>query len=179
MMVIARREATEIEAKALANPVRLRILRLLRFDQLTNAEIAAQLELNPATSLYHVRALKNADLISDGTPRAGPNGITEKPYRDSGKSWTLEINEEGPGKRASHAAVDAFTAEITQPGATIEGLTRLALHLNKANLKELQAHLQTIYDEYEQRHDTDGAPYALFAAIHRRPRTRRRANTTP
>ena len=178
-MVIARREATEIEARALANPVRLRILRLLRFDQLTNAEIAVQLELNPATSLHHVRALKNAGLISDGTPRPGPNGITEKPYRDNGKSWTLEINEEGPAKRASNAAIDAFTAEITQPGAKIEGLTRLALHLNKTSLAELQARLLTIYDQYEQRQDPDGSPYALFTAIHRRPRPRRRANTTP
>ena len=101
------------------------------------------------------------------------SGITEKPYRDNGKSWTLEINEERPAKRVGTAALDGFTAEITQPGARIEGLTRLGLHLNRTSLHELQARLLTIYDEYEQRQDTDGSPYALFTAIHRRPKAKR------
>ena len=171
-MGVARRDATETEAKALASPIRLRILRLLRFDQLTNAEIAAQLDLNPATSLHHVRVLKTAGLISDATPRPGPNGITEKPYRDNGKSWTLEINERTSSKRAGTAGIEAFIAEINQPGATVDGLTRLALHLNRASLDELQARLQVLYDEYEQRQDPDGNAYALFSVIHRRPRKR-------
>lgn len=165
-----RREATEAEARALAHPVRLRILRLLRFEQLTNAELASQLELNPASTLHHVRTLLRAGFIEPGVPRPGPNGITEKPYRDTNKSWTLNVTESKPATKVSDAGVEAFVAEIGAAGAKVETMTRQALKLNRSSLNELESRLLALSDEYEQRQDTDGATYALFLAIHRLPK---------
>jgi predicted ArsR family transcriptional regulator len=155
--------------------VRLRILRLLRFDELTNAEIAAQLELNPATTLHHVRTLLRSEFIEAGRSRPGPNGITEKPYRGTPKSWTLEIADSPARARAGTAAIEAFTHEVAEPGAKVEALTRLTLRLDPAGLDELRERLTAIFDEYEARADPGGAPLALFLAIHRRPKRRRPA----
>ena len=172
-MSSTRRDASETEARALAHPVRLRILRLLRFDELTNAEIAVQLEMNPATTLHHVRTLLKSGFIDPGVPRPGPNGITEKPYRATVKSWTLEISDAPARARAGTAAIDAFTAEIAEPGAKIEALTRLTLNLSPESLTELRLRLSDIFDEYENRPEPGGEPYALFLAIHGRPKPRR------
>ena len=53
----ARRPATRAEARALAHPLRLRILRLCLDEALTNREIAERVREQPATVLYHVRTL--------------------------------------------------------------------------------------------------------------------------
>jgi DNA-binding transcriptional ArsR family regulator len=157
----------------LAHPVRLRILRLLRFDELTNAEIAVHLEMNPATTLHHIRTLLKSGFIEPGVPRPGPNGITEKPYRATVKSWTLEITDGPTRARAGAAAIDAFATEIAEPGAKIEAMTRLTLNLSPENLTELRQRLFDVFDEYENRSDPGGDPYALFLAIHRRSKPRR------
>lgn len=172
-MAPTRREATEEEARALANPIRLRILRLLRFERLTNAEIADRLAMRPATTLHHVRTLLRSGFVEHDTERPGPNGITEKPYRDTAKSWTLDVGETRTGKRLSTAALEAFVAEVAEAGGKLQGSTRQALNLNRASLKELTDRLGAVFDDFEDRDDPDGDPYAIFLAFHRRPTPRR------
>jgi DNA-binding transcriptional ArsR family regulator len=170
-----RREATEQEARALANPIRLRVLRLLRFEQLTNQEIADRLTMRPATTLHHVRMLLSAGFIEPGAERPGPNGITEKPYRDTTKSWTLSVGETGSGRKLSSAALEAFVAEVAEAGGKLQAATRQALNLNRASLDELSDRLAAVLDDFEVRDDPDGQPYAVFMAIHRRPTRRSRS----
>ena len=164
-----RREATEEEARALANPIRLRILRLLRFEQLTNAEIAHRLDMQPATTLHHVRTLHRAGFIALDAERPGPNGITEKPYRDTEKSWTLNVSDATASGRLSTAVLDAFVAEVAEVGGALESTTRQALNLNPSSLQELTTRLGAVLNDFEGRNDADGAAYAVFLAIHRRP----------
>ena len=52
-----RRPATVDEAKALANSLRLRILRLTLDQALTNKQLAERLDRDPGTVLHHVRRL--------------------------------------------------------------------------------------------------------------------------
>lgn len=172
-MAVKRREASDAEVRALAHPVRLRILRLVRFEELTNAEIAARLELNPATTLHHVRILLKAGFIEETATRLGPNGITEKPYRDTKKSWTLNVGDATPMDKINAAGIDAFLAEVNETGAKIETLTRTSFNLDQNSIDELQTRLLALYDEYEKRSVAAGTPYALFSVIHRRPRQRR------
>jgi DNA-binding transcriptional ArsR family regulator len=168
-MAPVRREATAEEGRALANPIRLRILRLLRFEQLTNAQIASRLEMRPATTLHHIRTLLRAGFIEADPERPGPNGITEKPYRDTAKSWTLNVSDTKTGGRLSTAVLDAFVAEVAESGGRLQSTTRQALNLNRASLEELTSRLTAVFDEFEGRHDPDGDPYAVFMAVHRRP----------
>ena len=51
----ARRPATPDEARALAHPDRLRIIRLTYDAALTNKELAERLGRNPGTTLCHLR----------------------------------------------------------------------------------------------------------------------------
>ena len=94
-----RRAATSAEAKALAHPLRLRIIRLTYDRALTNAELAALLHENPATVLHHVRTLVRTGFLKPVKERPGPKGTTEKPYRSTGKSWTLDVTDPGSNRR--------------------------------------------------------------------------------
>jgi DNA-binding transcriptional ArsR family regulator len=172
VVAVSRREATQDEARALANPIRLRILRLLRDGSQTNAEIAARLELQPATTLHHVRTLVRTGFVAPDRERPGPNGITEKPYRDTGKSWTVNITDPTAGGRIDSAVLEAFTAEVAEVGGQLETSTRLALNLNDASFQEFTSRLAALLDEFDQRDDPDGSAYALFLAVHRRTRRR-------
>src|SRR5918998_1960858 len=90
-----RRPATRDEARALAHPLRLRILRLCLDEALTNRELADRLRAEPATVLYHVRTLVRTGFLASEAERRGRRGAREIPYRATGKSWTLSFEPEG------------------------------------------------------------------------------------
>ena len=74
---VARRAATSEEAKALAHPDRLRIIRLTFDEALTNKELADRLGRNPGTTLYHLRMLVATGFVAaDG---AAPRGEERRP----------------------------------------------------------------------------------------------------
>jgi hypothetical protein len=51
---------------------------------------------------------------------------------------------------------------------------RSALQLNEEHLKELRDNLQETIDEFSELRDSDGRPISLLAAMHERPKRRRR-----
>ena len=74
-----RRPATIEEARALSNPLRLRILRLCLDRALTNKELAGRLGRDPGTILHHVRVLVETGFLAPTTERRGARGSTERP----------------------------------------------------------------------------------------------------
>ena len=170
---VVRRPPTEAEAKALAHPLRIRILRLCLDQALTNKQLAEWLGRDPGTVLHHVRTLVATGFLVPDEVRQGAKGALEKPYRATGKSWTLSL-EEGPVPEAvgNQAMLEAFGAELAEaggPGAAV-GLSRLALTLDKASLEELQRRVLAVLDDFATRPpDPDGEPYGLLFAVHRRP----------
>src|SRR5438045_7837739 len=93
MNSMEKRQATPEEAKALSNPVRLRILRLCLDEALTNKQLADRLGKDPGTVLHHVRTLVDTDFLRVDDVRTGAKGALEKPYRATGKSWTLDVGD--------------------------------------------------------------------------------------
>src|SRR3979409_143879 len=87
---LERREATVREAKALAHPLRLRILRMCWQQALTNKQLADRLDRDPGTVLYHVRQLAEAGLLEQAPVRTGDSGALEKPYRPNARSRGLD-----------------------------------------------------------------------------------------
>jgi len=165
-MAKGRREATAAEAKALANPLRLRILRLCLDQALTNKELAARLGKDPGTLLHHVRTLVDTGFLAPEAIRTGPTGALEKPYRATGKSWEVSIGDETP---FALAPIDAVRAEVEEAGEdSLESMFRLGLRLNAAQRKRLVARLQALAEEYEPAKDPDGEPFGLFIVLHRR-----------
>lgn len=55
----------ETSFKALADPVRRKILQLLKAGQMSAGEIASHFDMTQATISYHLNVLKKADLISE------------------------------------------------------------------------------------------------------------------
>jgi predicted ArsR family transcriptional regulator len=172
MEPMRRRPATPEEAKALANPLRMRILRLCLDEALTNKQLAERLGRDPGTVLHHVRTLVAAGFLVPEEVRQGEKGALEKPYRATGMSWTLSLDADPATETtASQAMLEAFLAEVEEAGPdAAAGFNRLALTLNKASQEELQNRVLAILDEYVDRPaDPDGEPLGLFFAMHRRP----------
>jgi DNA-binding transcriptional ArsR family regulator len=168
---VVRRAPTAAEAKALAHPLRMRILRLCLDQALTNKQLAEWLGKDPGTVLHHVRTLVKTGFLVPDEVRQGPKGALEKPYRATGKSWTLSLEESSvPAGVDAQAMLEAFQAELDEagPGAAA-GFNRLALTLNEASRKELESRVLAILDEFVTRPgDPDGEPYGLLFAMHRR-----------
>lgn len=166
-----RRAGTPEEARALAHPLRLRILRLALDTPRTNRELAELLDVNPGTTLHHVRTLVDHGFLAPDEPRRGKRGSREVPYRATGKSWVLDFNPdeiegEGPGPAmiaASHAEYLAAAPEDRF------GELRIAMWLTPEDRQALIDRLYDVVNEFRGTRETpDGEPMALFWAFHLR-----------
>jgi DNA-binding transcriptional ArsR family regulator len=171
-----RQNATLDEVRALAHPLRLRIIRLTYDRSLTNKELAEALGENPATVLHHVRTLvRNGFLVQDGE-RPGPRGTVEKPYRSTGKSWNLDVDQESKANQVARASIDAFLAEVSRvSGSERLSTTRAPMRLDEARREEFQQQLMDLLDEYAGDVESGGEPeadgerLAIFIALYPRP----------
>ncbi|HEY8474555.1 MAG TPA: winged helix-turn-helix domain-containing protein [Natronosporangium sp.] len=164
-MVKIRRLATEAEAKALASAFRLRILRACLDESLTNQEIANRLGANPATTLHHVRTLVATGFLAPGPPRRGRRGSREIPYRATGKSWELRVDDTAP---TNEAMINAFLEEyqFVEDKRRV-WMCRLAARLTDAEYEELNHRINAIFEELAARPPSpDGRPYSFFYAAH-------------
>jgi DNA-binding transcriptional ArsR family regulator len=144
-----RRPATMEEAKALAHPLRARILRLCGQQELTNKQLADRLERDPATIYYHVRVLVEAGMLEPAEVRTGASGALEKPYRSSGASWWLSTAADGEEVHPAAASLAAFDEELAETGpASIATLSRFSLHLSERDVDELANRILAVLDEF-------------------------------
>lgn len=149
-----RRPATVRETKALAHPLRLRILRLCGEQELTNKQLADRLQRDPGTVLYHVRQLADAGLLEQAPVRTGASGALEKPYRSTGTSWWLSNPLEAVEAEARLAPVHAFWDELREAGPdAVHTFDRFVLHLTPEEAGTLERRILAILDEYIE---TDG-----------------------
>src|SRR3954467_2107639 len=123
-----KREATPDEARALATPLPLPILRLCLDEALTNKQVADALGRDPGSTLHHVRMLVDTGFLEPTQGRHGTKGALEKPYRATGKSWQLSVSDPDHRAGANLAVVDAFREELAELQAPDElvVLTRFA-----------------------------------------------------
>ncbi len=171
-----RRPATLQEARALAHPLRIRILRLCLDHARTNSELATALAQQPATVLYHVRTLLRTGFLVEEPPRPGPRGTVAKPYRATGKSARLDDTMSREDTAVMRAIVEAVAAEVDEagPGALLHGV-RMPLWLTPDQLAELLAQFRAVLekfpsaDEYLTAEAAPGTdPYALLLIVHKR-----------
>jgi len=127
----------------------------------TNKEIADILDLNPATSLHHVRTLVSNGYLAAEEPRRGNRGAKEVPYRSTKQSWGTRIPDAAP------MLVDTFLQEIEGLDPQEIQVIRLGLKLNEENQKELMSRLRAVIEDYAVRDpDPDGVATSLFLAHH-------------
>jgi predicted ArsR family transcriptional regulator len=165
----ARRPAAPAEAKALAHPLRVRILYLCRDAARTNKELADALGRDPGTVLHHVRVLCAEDFLRAEPARTGRRGAREQPYRATGKSWILDFTPgQPPGELP--AIVEATVEELQETGRDdVLEAARVGLRLSAERAEALRARLAGLARELgDLPDDPDGEPLALFIVLHRR-----------
>jgi DNA-binding transcriptional ArsR family regulator len=163
-----RRPATDAEARALASATRLRILRLCLDEALTNKEIAARLGRNPATVLHHVRTLVDTGFLAAEPVRRGTRGAREVPYRATGKSWLMDVDDRPPPARDPLLA--AFLEEVALVGEARLSSSRLGLRLPPEQVEELRQRLFQLFDEFARRPvDPAGERWSLYFGMHPGP----------
>jgi predicted ArsR family transcriptional regulator len=160
-----KRKATDAEARAVASAVRLRILRMCFSEALTNKELAERLGRNPASVLHHVRTLVDTGFLAAQPARRGTRGSREVPYRATGKSWLMDIDDRPPPDRDPMLA--AFLEEVAEVGERRLQSSRLGLRLSAADLDEFRTRLHGLFDEYARRPiDPDGERWSLYLGMH-------------
>ncbi len=167
---VVRRAASLVESRALAHPLRLRMLRLCKDAALTNKELAMALGQRPATVLHHVRTLVATGLLAEEPWRPGSRGATEKPYRSTGKSWRLDVGESGAAGAIHRAMFEAVSAEVDEAGpeAIVES-ARMAMRLRPDQMADLLSRIRDLIADYGLIHEPDGEPLAMLVVLHRRP----------
>jgi predicted ArsR family transcriptional regulator len=168
----ARRQPTELEAKALAHTLRQQIVRLCGAEELTNKELADRLGAEPGTVLPHVRMLVEAGFLEAAPVRSGASGALEKPYRTTGKTWWLDDPLSGAEPDVRFGPVTMAMDEAREAGG--EGVATYAtflLHLSKKDVEELDRRLLEVIDEYiESDHTRTRRPvHRGFFVVHRVP----------
>lgn len=164
-----KRDATPEEFKAMAHPLRLRILRWCLHEARTNKEIADHFGKDPATTLHHVRLLVRTGFLVAEPVRAGARGALEKPYRATGKTWNLSLSRPEEQGVEMLAVVDALRDELAEigPDGVVTG-ARLGLKLSPARAEALSRRIEELVGEcYEAGDDEDGERYGLYVNLHR------------
>ena len=159
------------EIKALAHPLRLRILRLCELDELTNKQLADRLGHDPGTVLYHVRQLLAAGFLEPAEVRTGASGALEKPYRSTGRSWNLDTALQDAGPEGPLAPLAELREELTGAGPdALANLSRFVLHLSPQDAEDLISRVYAVLNEYmdtdQQR--SDQPSYGGLFVLHKR-----------
>jgi DNA-binding transcriptional ArsR family regulator len=151
----------QARGRALASPLRMRILRLCLHEARTNKELADELGVNAGTLLHHVRSLVSNDFLRAEEPRRGTRGAREVPYRATRASWRTPSPGIGP------LLVETFLQEIEGLPPDEVNASRLGLKLSPERREEMLERFDALLQEYAAlESDPDGVPISLFFAEH-------------
>ncbi|GAA1292522.1 winged helix-turn-helix domain-containing protein [Saccharothrix xinjiangensis] len=169
---LAARNATVEELKALAHPLRWRVLRLCLDRAWTNKELSERLGVAPATALRHVRALVRTGFLAAEPVRSGTRGALERPYRATGRTWRLGLVDEGAGlaQRVDLALIAAHRAEALEAGPDAGRETaRGVLRLGPESQAELKERLAALLEEFVERDEPGGEALSYLWSLVARP----------
>jgi DNA-binding transcriptional ArsR family regulator len=162
--------ATDAQLRALAHPLRVRILRLCLTRERTNQELAECLDVAPGTVLRHVRELLAAGFLVAEEVRTGQRGALERPYRATGATWYLRRDEgkqPALSKKVQEALVAAHLAELHESPVDAERAhMRGTMRLDPAALTELRDRIEGLLLEYGERDDAGGVPVSFLWSLH-------------
>jgi predicted ArsR family transcriptional regulator len=153
--------ALQARARALASPLRTRILRLCLHEARTNKELADELGVNPGSLLHHVRSLVANGFLRAEEPRRGPRGAREVPYRATRLSWST------PSPGIAPVLLETFLQEIEGLDPQDIDATRLGLKLNAEHRHEMLTRFNELFQDLAALPaDPDGTPISLFFVEH-------------
>jgi DNA-binding transcriptional ArsR family regulator len=171
--------------KALADPVRLRIVMLTEDEPRTVKELAAALELPQTGLYYHVKILLKAKIIRVASRRM-VSGIEERTYQAVATNWPTPPERVGALTKAGvlKALLDMVEAEIDlavrdqpdtpagDPSGPVPFLLFTRLALDRADATRVQKQLEEIVKRYGQeprRPSLTKPEYHALFEVHRAP----------
>ncbi|MEU9042869.1 MULTISPECIES: winged helix-turn-helix domain-containing protein [unclassified Kitasatospora] len=163
-------EATIEDLKALGHPVRWRILRLCLERSFTNKELSVELDLAPATTLRHVRALVKTNFLVPEAVCTGEHGALQRPYRATARSRGLIIlpDDAGLAQQVDLAVIGAHRTELIAAGKDSgRGAKRGVLRLRPESVESLRNRIQDLIAEYTD--EPDGEPLSYLWSLAARP----------
>ena len=139
------------QLKAFADPLRLRVLRLLKERAATNGQVAAILGEPPAKVLHHVRFLLDTGLIRLIEQRIS-GGNVEKYYRATARLYGLRPGDEDEPVGLAAPLLEATLQEIVAsqrafPDQPYESEGR-RLRLSAERLAEFQGRIHAVVNEF-------------------------------
>lgn len=152
---------SQAAARALSSPVRMRVLRLCRFDARTNKQLAELLEMNPGTMLHHVRTLVETGFLEAQPERAGTQGAREVPYLATGRSWNSPMEDAIP------VMLETVRQQVAlaDPGRVEFGW--LGLRLSEQHKAALTDEMMAVMNRYKELPpDPDGEAFSLTMILH-------------
>lgn len=174
-------ETTE-QIRALAHPVRQRILRLLTTEPMTNQQLAQALDESPARLHFHVRGLHQAGLIELVAERP-KGGVLEKYYSATARNFRLHTSFSAPDLGEgllSDATLDAarheFVRAVGHYGDPVPNvlMAHQGARLSEERLARVREHLAALDEEFHAAAEADEEiegrlPVALTYLLHPLP----------
>ena len=152
--------ATTDMFKAMAHPLRIRILELIGSTPMTASMLAERTGESTGSTSYHLRQLERHGLIREdpgrGTKRerwwisTGPRQLTSEVLRSDPAAARI-LGESMLG-RWTHQLEDFYTAVVTgalpQDVADASGIARTRLHLTTAEMADLSGELSEVLERW-------------------------------
>ncbi len=149
--------------RALADPLRLRLLEALWGHPQTAKELAELVDQPPDRLYYHLAQLEQAGLIEIAQYRPLPGGKVERVYRPTEVEPPADMASPEELSRFLSAAMEATQVDIAAAGvAKAAGerreisLTRSTLRLSEAELVKLREHLLELVRHAQEKPNDEG-----------------------
>jgi DNA-binding transcriptional ArsR family regulator len=169
------RITTEAQFKAVADPLRARILVLLQHEPLTAKQVADRLGAVPGTISHHVHVLENAGLVQVVATRL-IHGIQAKYYARAARIFLFETPPDVAGTGVVEAKfLSEAHAELTEAIGLLGKAATIAggfphVRLSPERMQHYYQRLVELLTEIvEEPLDPDGQVYGLVVAFFRSP----------
>lgn len=171
------RISTEAQFKALGDPLRARILRLVQFRALTAKQLATELGSSPGAMGHHLQVLEDARLVQIVARRLINNLTVAKYYARTAATYILDFPPELTGDTPQELVLlDQARDELLAALPTIRaGNLLLDAHfphrkLSRERMIEYLRRLQRLVDDFlAETDDPEGNVYGLFITTFRAP----------
>ena len=169
------RITTEAQFKAVADPVRARILVLLQHEPLTAKQVADRLGAVPGTISHHVQVLESAGLVQVVATRL-IHGIQAKYYARSARIFLFEMPPDVAGIDAvessflaeAHAELSEAVGTVGYEASITGGFPHMRLAPERVSYYQ-QRMDDLLTDLVQEPLDPTGQVYGLVLAFFRAP----------
>jgi DNA-binding transcriptional ArsR family regulator len=149
--------------RALADPLRIRLLECLWGRPQSAKELAEWAGIPPDRLYYHLAQLEQAGLIEIAEYRRLPGGKVERVYRPAEVEPPGDVATPEELSRFLSAAMEATQVDLAAAGAAKEAgerreisLTRTALRLTEAEWIALRDHILELLRQAQEKSDDEG-----------------------